>query len=562
MKKKKLFTVGTLALGTMAVTAPLSSIANDEVVKGEGPLFGDEIPTVYDVPNNPDFVVNQAVDGSTLTLTWDEVENAERYFVAKLYQIDSEYVLDGEPRYVTVGEFVDTIDPSQNYVYRIAPEVDGELQLDYVAVVTVSASGVAPEEETNEGENTNEENSKEDTTEEDSDVNEGQPSEKDEEEEQPKEEEQPNDEEQNEEEDSDVDEGEPSEEENKEDQPKEEEDLELTLEQLEQIDILAKEYAENVVESAPVENLYKEFIDNLKNDREFVKDFHSFFYNELTPFIEEKIDERKENVNLGNADQHITDLENLVNELTLDFFNENESFTKHLNGFFEKLEEIKPQLEPIVGDYDQLLAELVDEALLDEAIEIFDFYAEDYIVELSFENSLNYLESFMSILVEEPPVAEEEQKDEESKDDENSKNEDSEDDEKVNEEENKDNDSTDKDDDKEVPAEDEDKSEEENNNSDKDDKNQPVNDSEDNGNVDNDSDDKGNEVLAPEGNNNTPNGNTYVPEESFTEDELTNPSVPKTGDGSVQKVVSPLVASMLALVVAFILVPQRKRENA
>ncbi|WP_121616776.1 hypothetical protein [Virgibacillus halodenitrificans] len=156
-KKKKLFAIGTLAIGMIAITAPLNSIAS-EVVEVDGPLFGEEEPTVYDVPNNPDFVVNKTVNGSNLTLTWEEVDNAERYFLAKFYKVDSEYVLEKEPQYVTKEEFIDTIVPSQDYIYRIAPEVEGVLDLDYVAVVTVSSNEGPNEETGNEQKPNDEEN--------------------------------------------------------------------------------------------------------------------------------------------------------------------------------------------------------------------------------------------------------------------------------------------------------------------------------------------------------------------------------------------------------------------
>lgn len=476
-KKKKLFTLGTLTVGTMVVASPLSSIANETPVNEEGdneePLFGHHDPTVYDVPNNPDFVVNQSVEGSNVTFTWDEVENADRYFVAKLYQVDGEYVPDGDPQYVTEGTFEDTIDLSKNYLFRIAPEVDGELQLDYVAVVTVSASEEEPvDEEQPTEENNNEEETNEEPVDEGSNVNEGEPSDK--------EGEQP------------TDEGEPSEEntgENKENE--EQQDLELTLEQLEQIDALAKKYAENIVESDQVDKLYVDLFNNLKNDSKFANDFRSFFYDEVVPFVEQ---------------EEITTLEAEINDFVLNFFNENEAFNKHFYNFLDGFEAIQPQLEPLVEDYNQLLAELVDESLLDEAKAEFDLLAEDYFYEASFNRSLEGLE-FLVDLLEEPPV-----------DDENT------------EDESKDETQDPKDDKNDYSA------------------------NGDNQHIDS----VGDENNVPEENTvRTENGDSY-----YGEGDVLDPSVPTTGDGSIQKVVSPLVTSMLALVVAFILTPNRKRNKA
>lgn len=534
-KKKNLFTVGTLALGTMVVATPISSIANDGVVNlgendiEEDPLFGEDVPTVYDVPNNPDFVVNKSVNGSKLTLTWDEVENADRYFVSKFYQIDNQYVSEGEPQYVTEGKFEDNIDLSENYIYRIAPEVDGELQLDFVAVVTVSSNVEVPDEETNNEELPNDENdNKEEPTEEESDVNEEKPSDEDENEEEPKEEE----------EQSKADE-EPLDD-NKDDEQPKEEALELTVAQLEQIDVLAKEYAENIVESDQVEKLYADLFKNLKNDSEFANDFRDFVYNDLTTHIENKVEELEKNLD-GDIGKLITELENEVNQLVLDFFNDNDSFNKHFYDFLDGFEEIQPQLKPLEEDYVQLIAELVDESLFDEAKQQFDLLAEDYFFELAFSKSLDGLEFLESILDEEPPA---EDKDEENDDEKQ----DPKDEDKQDKVDDKQQDSEDEIDDKKVPGK-QDKDDNDNK--------QPNDDSDDRDELDKDTDDKDN-VLSPGDNNNGPKGNN----DYYSDGDLLDPTIPRTGDGSIQKVISPLVATMLALVVAFILVPNRKRTNA
>jgi hypothetical protein len=526
VKKKKLLTLGTLAVGTMVVTTPINSIANDAAGvtpdnnDNDEPIFEGE-PTVYDVPANPNFVVNKTVEGSNVTLTWDEYENADRYFVAKLYKVDSEYVPDGDPQYVTEAKFVDNIDPTQDYLYRIAPEVDGELQLDYVAVVNIPAGNQeeVPNQEQPE-ENQEQPNEEQPNNEENQDSSNNERPTDEENQEQPNDD-QPTDEDSNEEE-----------------QPDDEEELTLTSEQIEQIDILAKEYVENIVESDLMDNLYDDFFNNLRNDSEFAKDFADFYLNELTPFIKEKTEE----IDLeGDLDKQIEELENEVNAKVLDFFNKNEAFNQHFSDFLKNIESLEPQLETLEEDYHEMLADLVDEALLDEAKHEFETRANDYFYEALFNKSLEGLDILAEILDE--PIdgdTEEDDDNEKPKDNDNEKSKD-EDPDRV------DGDSQESDG---VLFPDPD--------------------------VDNDNDKTQNEGTTdtnkqPSANdgNVAPKGDTTIPEDNngsgYYDDpkgNVTDPSIPKTGDGSVQKVVSPLVASMLALVVAFILTPNRKRKNA
>ncbi len=58
----------------------------------------------------------------------------------------------------------------------------------------------------------------------------------------------------------------------------------------------------------------------------------------------------------------------------------------------------------------------------------------------------------------------------------------------------------------------------------------------------------------------TPVGGIPTDRTSGINQDFENPNVPKTGDGTIRKTVSPIVAALIALAVAFVLMPNRRKN--
>ncbi|MEX3623665.1 hypothetical protein [Viridibacillus arvi] len=137
-KKKKAFALsGAMTIGTMVIAAPLSSIASES--DNLGTILGDLIPGVYDVLADPNFEVKSSVDGSKLTLDWDDKGTSEGYVVSKLLKVDTEYILQKEVT-VTTNHYEETVDADAEYKYRIVPIINGSYDLQSIGEEYVTIS--------------------------------------------------------------------------------------------------------------------------------------------------------------------------------------------------------------------------------------------------------------------------------------------------------------------------------------------------------------------------------------------------------------------------------------
>lgn len=526
-KNKNVMAFATsLSIGAVSVMAPLASIANesdtnqvpvgngnstevplgnDLIVDTENGIFDDDFDfdSVYDqVEVNKAFKISQSVDGNVVKLDWDKQKDAIAYRVSKFVKEGSSYVAVGEAQIVTENTFTETVE-NGNYKYRVTPKINGEdgeqYQISNIGEVYVAVNVPADEVPVEEPEVEPEQPVEQPST-----TPEQTPEEETPKEETPTtevEEEQPTD--------------------------KDEVAAELTDTQLEEIDRLAKEYVDEIANSNQFTEVFNTFLENVSKDKAFLLDFQNFFNNELVPYVEKEAE--KIDVN-GDLEKQIDELERKANVKYLEFLSENKHFNAQLEKFVENVGELQPQFASLSEEYSDKLVELVGEDLFAQAEDRFieqvglNFYE-------AIEGKLIEATEYLAGLIEDEIV--------------------------VN-----------------IPGETEKPSTQ---------PEKPSTNPSDKGENDEVIPPKNDGVQPPKGTDvsngegkesnqgtvnvdektNTPttstNGGSSV--ENSNPNPYADPSVPKTGDGTVQKAVSPIVAAFLALAVAFVMVPNRRKTQ-
>lgn len=166
-------------------------------------------------------------------------------------------------------------------------------------------------------------------------------------------------------------------------------DTKLTEGQLEQINLLSKDYATKVIESDGVDKALNKFFENLtQKGGAFEKDFIEYIEGDLTILVENFLEGKENSATLDNLEEFLLEFEAEVGAEIERFINENENYQKHLNVLIEDLTKLEEgQLGELTKNYHAQVTALVDETLADEAVKAFEAQAEQDIYNLVFDLS-------------------------------------------------------------------------------------------------------------------------------------------------------------------------------